>query len=251
MPKVYGYLRVSHKDQSDNTFDTQSRVIEDRFRRLVEDEPDMTWGEMFMDKAVSAYRKGFFHRPAAASLNARLQRGDVAIFARSDRGFRNLLDMLKTVEHWKSRGVRFIFCDLPAEPGTPMGDMFMAMLGAFAQWDSSVKSERIKAGIATRRAKGVPLGRKPHGFNRAWSYTKGHKVQFMLPETEKVGRKIVELRDSGMGFVRISDEVEDIVARLECRKSHRGIRSRYKFSKEACQGLYERFCGQKIDSPIS
>lgn len=241
MPKAYGYLRVSHRDQSDNTFGTQRSAIDERFNRIKAERPDMEWGEAIADKAVSAYRKGFFQRPGAARLNGLLKKGDVVIFSRVDRAFRNLMDMWKTVEHWKSRGVEFIFCDLPLQPGTPFGDMFLSNMGAYAQLDSALKSERVKAGLRTKKEQGYTHGICPKGFQRVWSTTQKMDILVEDLEARRMYEFMIPLREKGMGFYRISDEVEDWLAKRENRKSRRGLRSKYRFSTRNCELIFRRF----------
>lgn len=240
MPKVYGYLRVSHKDQSDNTFDTQTREIKARFKRISEDEPDCVWGETIIDKAVSAYKNPFFKRPGGARLNAMLKKGDIVVFSRVDRAFRNLLDLWRTVEHWKSRGVRFIFCDMPFDTSTAMGEAFLSFLGTFAQLDSAMKSERIKAGLRSKKEKGHVFGTTPKGFRKVYSMAMKHHLFIEELEARRIYNFMVPLRESGMGFARISDELEDWLAGRENRKSHRGTRSRYEYPKHIIEELYRR-----------
>ena len=44
---------------------------------------------------------------------------------------------------------------------TPAGRMMATVLGSVAQYETEVRAERIHAGLAVAREKGVKLGRKP------------------------------------------------------------------------------------------
>jgi hypothetical protein len=125
----------------------------------------------------------------------------------------------------------------------------MSALGAFAELDSAMKSENVKAGIATLRQKGAPIGRVPAGFKRrrVRSLENG-RVQIPCKGTEDVARKIAECREKGMGFDSISDEIEDYVAARDGRKSYRGIRSRYEWSIDKCRSLHRRLEEGVFDS---
>ena len=242
MPKVYGYLRVSHKDQADsgNSIETQRKIVEDKFAELKRQDSGLEWGQHFCDPAVSAYKKNFFTRPEGCKLNGVLKRGDVIIFSRVDRAFRNLGDLVRTVETWQKHGIRFVFCDYAIDPETPLGKAFLAMMGIFAQLDSDMKSERIKAGIATKKRLGHVIGSKaPTGFKRYYSPSLKHDVYVEKSEFEILFNEIARLRESGMGFIAISDEIEDFMAARQKRKSYRGTRSRYEYTKSGCRRIYE------------
>jgi DNA invertase Pin-like site-specific DNA recombinase len=61
------------------------------------------------------------------------------------------------------------------------------MLGVFAEFERSMIRQRVNAGLARARAKGVKLGRRP-----------------VAPAIE---RRIRELRSGGMGILKIGREV--------------------------------------------
>ena len=70
---------------------------------------------------------------------------------------------------------------------TPSGKAMFQMMGVFAEFERSMISERVKAGLARTKAKGTKLGRPT-----------------VSPDTE--GR-IRELRSKGMGILRIGSEL--------------------------------------------
>ena len=48
-------------------------------------------------------------------------------------------------------GVTMHVTDMPWDPSTASGRAMMAMLVVFAEWESGIKSERIKAAFAIKR----------------------------------------------------------------------------------------------------
>jgi DNA invertase Pin-like site-specific DNA recombinase len=45
-------------------------------------------------------------------------------------------------------------------------ELLLAMFGTFAKWESQRRSDRIRAGLAKRRAEGKPVGRQPGASDR-------------------------------------------------------------------------------------
>jgi DNA invertase Pin-like site-specific DNA recombinase len=70
---------------------------------------------------------------------------------------------------------------------TPSGRAMFQMCGVFAEFERSMIQERVKAGLARRKAKGLRIGRKPVSSN-----------------TED---RIRELRATGMGIIKIARQV--------------------------------------------
>jgi DNA invertase Pin-like site-specific DNA recombinase len=156
MAKVYGYMRVSHDDsaQSGLGLKAQRQQILNWYRML-RSQPkhrgNMEWGKLVIDKAVSAYSKKFITRPAGRWLHEQLQTGDHIIFARLDRGFRNLRDCLAMMEVWRDKGVIVHFCDIQVDSGTAIGKLVINIMGTISEWYSATISERTKEALAQRK----------------------------------------------------------------------------------------------------
>ncbi len=89
---------------------------------------------------------------------ARRRFGAVAVWA-IDRMGRSTLDVLKAAEAFERRGVELLIVKQKVDTTTPLGKMLFTILAAFAQMERELISERTKAGMAARRAAGLPLGR--------------------------------------------------------------------------------------------
>ena len=240
MPKAYGYIRVSHEDQAEdgNSLETQRRAVHRRFEDMKEADPTLEFGGFYADPAVSAFKKPFLKRPGAVQLHGLLRKGDVVIFSRVDRAFRNLQDLLHMMDVWDQKGVAYYFCDYTLDSRTSMGRMFLMMLGMIAEIDSHQKSERIKAGLRTKKAQGLAYTSHLRGFKKKYSATLKSDVFIPDHEIEELGALIDKLHKGGLGYRLISDELEDIMATKQGRKSYRGIRSRYQYKFDRCNEIH-------------
>ena len=67
--------------------------------------------------------------------------------------------MLRALEEFNHLRVRFISVQDQVDTASPMGKAMFTILGAMAELESTLISERVKAGMAAARARGKPLGR--------------------------------------------------------------------------------------------
>lgn len=191
---VYGYARVSHLDAAEKGLGIQAQI--DGIQRwwnwarehkawdchqwgkvgwegVREDGKENDTG-FFVDKAVSAYRKRFIHRPAGGRLDARLQAGDAVVIYRLDRSFRNVADFSTTTDRWIKAGIRLVFINPHLDLSSAMGTMMAHVMAAFAQFESAVKSERIREANAVWRVTGV---KRKNGVAKGWKDLRdGHRA---------------------------------------------------------------------------
>lgn len=123
-----------------------------------------TIGETYSDPAISAYSIPFSQRPAGKRLLESLRPGDDVVIYRLDRGWRNTLDALETIEaiHQKGAFVHFVCERIRTDSGK--GKEWIGLLSSIAQLESQIKSHRIKAAMAACRAKGRPTSDPRYGF---------------------------------------------------------------------------------------
>jgi len=79
-------------------------------------------------------------------------------FDRFARSVRHLLAALEAFDHL---GVRFISVQDQIDTKSPMGRAMFTIIGAMAELESSLISERVRAGMAAARARGTHVGRPP------------------------------------------------------------------------------------------
>jgi len=103
-------------------------------------------------------------RPGLRAALARCRAGGVDIFAAvsTDRIARSVKNLLDLVDELEALGVKLAATREGAiDTTTPQGRAFMQVRAVFAELERRLTGERIKEGLAVRRARGVRLGRKP------------------------------------------------------------------------------------------
>jgi DNA invertase Pin-like site-specific DNA recombinase len=140
--QLVGYVRVSTLDQNEN-------------RQLEGVELDRT----FLDKASGKDVK----RPQLAAMLAFVRDGDTVICHSMDRLGRNLDDLRKLVLDLTHRGIQVQFLKENLTftgEDSPMANLLLSVMGAFAQFERELIRERQKEGIELAKRAGVYKGRK-------------------------------------------------------------------------------------------
>ena len=159
--KLYGYIRVSTKEQN-----------EDR-QRLAMHEFGIADRELYMDKQSGKD----FARPAYCQLLTDLKEGDVLVVKSIDRLGRNYEEILA---QWrlitKTKGAAIVVLDMPLLDtrnshdltGTLIADIVLQLLSYVAETERAFIKQRQTEGIAAAKARGVVFGRptmqRPEGY---------------------------------------------------------------------------------------
>src|SRR3989442_386019 len=111
-----------------------------------------------LDVAISGRKEG---RPQLQALMraARHHEFDCVLVWKFDRFARSVAHLLKALEEFQHLGIRFISVQDQVDTESPMGKAMFTIIGAIAELESALISERVKAGMAAARARGKPLGR--------------------------------------------------------------------------------------------
>lgn len=88
-----------------------------------------------------------------------LRKGDVFVVTRLDRVARSVKDLFDIINTLDSKGVKFKATTQDIDTTTPHGKLMLSVLGAVAEFETDLRAERQKEGIANAKAKGVRLGR--------------------------------------------------------------------------------------------
>ena len=166
MPKVYGYIRASTAGQH-LTYDAQKKAILTQVAPMVRgDEAEYEFGGIFEDKAVSGKTK-LFDRAGGLQLYAALQPGDMVVWSKLDRAFRNTLDFCETAKTLTDKDIGFFSCDLKLDSRTPLGKYIYTTLAALAELEREWISTRTKEGMEAEKAKHLPSSDKaPPGWRK-------------------------------------------------------------------------------------
>jgi DNA invertase Pin-like site-specific DNA recombinase len=112
----------------------------------------------YVDHAVSGRQE---RRPQLQALMRAARRHAFAcvLVWKFDRFARSVAHLLRALEEFDYLGIRFISVQDQVDTASPMGKAMFTIIGAMAELESALISERVKAGMAAARTRGKPLGR--------------------------------------------------------------------------------------------
>ncbi|SFR64864.1 recombinase family protein [[Clostridium] aminophilum] len=173
MGNVYGYVRVSTKNQNEDR-----QLISMREMNVPED-------HIFVDKQSGKD----FERPQYKKLLRRVKEDDLIYIKSIDRLGRNyseILDQWKMIT--KEKKVSLYVLDMPILDtrreknllGTFISDLVLALLSYVAENERNLIRQRQAEGIAAAKARGVHFGRRPdplpENFYEVWKLWKMKKI---------------------------------------------------------------------------
>jgi len=138
-----GYVRVSSFDQNP---DRQLEAV--------------SVARTFIDEASGKDTR----RPELDRLLAFVRDGDTVVVHSMDRLARNLDDLRRIVQDLTRHGVRVEFvkeCLTFTGEDSPMANLMLSVMGAFAEFERALLRERQREGIALAKQRGAYRGRKP------------------------------------------------------------------------------------------
>jgi len=103
-------------------------------------------------------------RPQLEELIAFVRDGDTVVVHSMDRLARNLDDLRRLVRTLTAKGVRVEFVKEHLSftgEDSPMSNLLLSVMGAFAEFERSLILERQREGIAAAKQRGVYTGRRP------------------------------------------------------------------------------------------
>lgn len=140
----FGYARVSSTSQS---LDLQIAALNGKACEIIRQE-----------KITGTTTEN--RRELAAILDF-IREGDELWVTRLDRLARSVPDLCAIVAHLEKIGATLHCIEQPIETKTPTGRLMLTILGAFAEFETSLRKERQMEGIAAAKAKGIYA--KPRG----------------------------------------------------------------------------------------
>ncbi|HUL00259.1 MAG TPA: recombinase family protein [Nitrospirota bacterium] len=93
--------------------------------------------------------------------DARKRKIDCIVVWKLDRWARNLKHLINSLSELQELGVSFVSYQENIDLSTPAGKMMFHIIGAMAEFERSLIQERVKAGMAVAKLKGIQIGRKP------------------------------------------------------------------------------------------
>lgn len=102
--------------------------------------------------------------------------------AKVDRWARSVLDLSSTLHELRDLGVEWVAVDqglrISPDRSDPTSKLILDVLGAVAEWEASIISERTRQGLAHRKALGVRLGRPPGSRDKTPRSNKGYLERY-------------------------------------------------------------------------
>ena len=138
----------------------------------------------YVDDGISGRKDS---RPSLDCLmnDAKKKRFDVVAVWRFDRFARSTRHLVTALEEFRHLGIDFVSYRENIDTSSPMGKAMFTIAGAFAELEADLIKERVRAGIAHAKAKGVRVGRPP---------------------AKADARQLQELRDNGLPIRAIAEQ---------------------------------------------
>ena len=111
------------------------------------------------ERIVEEQASGAKDRPQLVALLDSLEAGDTLAVWKFDRLGRSLPDLLDIVTRIEAKAAHLVSLTEKIDTSTSSGRMVFHVMGALAQFERDLISERTKAGLEAARAEGVTLGR--------------------------------------------------------------------------------------------
>ncbi len=196
---VYGYLRVSTLTQAREGESLEAQrlqVISYALSKGLE----LPETNLYVEAGVSGGSE-FETRPEGSRLFQALAAGDMVVFPKLDRAFRNTRNALNVLHELKGRGVSVHFIDLGGDvTGNGVGAIVFTILSAFATFERERIAARIREVKQLKKAQGKFTGGK-----RAFGYDIVDGVKVIREDEQAVIREMLAMRKAGATYKRISE----------------------------------------------
>lgn len=174
MGELVGYARVSSRSQS----------LDIQIAALIS--AGVSKEHLYTEKLSGRSRDG---RAALEDMLSRgIRRGDTVVCTRLDRLARSTRDLLQIAQMLENKCVGLRVIEQPVDTTTAAGKLFFTILGAFGEFEASIRAERQREGIDA-------------ALNREVSPFQGR------PATID-GNRIAELRAAGVSPTRIARDLQ-------------------------------------------
>lgn len=201
--RVAGYIRVSSRDQIENSsLDAQRRAIVEYCARQGWPPP-----EVFAEEGRSAFTEELARRPAFAALVAAVEarRFAVVVVLDLDRFARSTLTALVAKARLERAGCAIVSLNQGVDFSTPDGGLLFTINSGFAEYFSEQLSRKVLAGIAEKRRRGEHVGGLPFGARRVAgqleidpAYAATLRLIYTLAATQSDGRVAQTLNERGI-----------------------------------------------------
>ena len=199
--RAFGYVRVSTEEQAEEGISL--RAQRGRIKAYAK-AMGLRLVRTYADEGISGRT---LERPGLQDLLERVQgrEGETIIVYRLSRLSRSTRDLLFLVEDAFIKGnTRLVSVNEHIDTETAMGRLFLTIMGALAQMERELISERTKAVLSFKQERGETLGAPPFGYRIG----KENKLVPVAREI-KVVRRILKWRKEKLSYQAIADRLND------------------------------------------
>lgn len=196
---IFGYVRVSTITQA-----REGESLEAQRRQVISYAAskglELPVENVYVEAGVSGGTE-FQDRPEGAKLFNLVQSGDMVIFPKLDRAFRNTRNALNVLHELKGKGVQVHFIDLGGDvTGNGVGAIVFTILSAFATFERERIAARIREVKQLKKSQG-----KFTGGRRAFGYEIVDSVKVPREDEQAVIREMQQMRSGGAGYREIAE----------------------------------------------
>jgi DNA invertase Pin-like site-specific DNA recombinase len=196
---TYGYVRVSTLVQA-----KEGDSLEAQKRQIISYASSKGYfleeHNIFIEKGVSG-GVGFEERPEGFKLYELMTKGDILIFPKLDRAFRNTRNALNVLYDLKEKNVSVHFIDLGGDvTGNGIGAIIFTILSAFATFEKERIGTRIREVKQMKKLEGKFVGgRKPFGFKIV------DGIKQIKEEDQVIIKTMRKMRANGSSYRKLSE----------------------------------------------
>lgn len=194
MQQAIGYIRVSTQGQADEGVSLETQAAKIRAWCIANDYELLA---MFEDAGVSG--SSMNNRDGLHSAMKAAGKGMALVCYSISRLARSTADMLHIAGQLEQRGVDLVSLTERIDTTSAAGRMVFRMLAVLAEFERDLVSERTRAALAHKKARGEKYAPVPFGFEEI----EGRLVE--VRKEAKVVSHIIHMRDSGASFKAIAD----------------------------------------------
>ena len=189
------YVRVSREEQLDNwSIAAQTREASEYCRQK-------NWEllKIYTEEGISAHSDSIIKRPQFRKLLDDCKKGnfDIVVVHSIDRWSRNLGVTLESFKQLAENRVSFASISENIDYSTPEGRLFIAMLGAFAQYFSDNLAKHTRKGMKQRAVSGFSNGDVPFGYRRNEKDSDHVKNVYVVPDEGEAIKQIFQMYANG------------------------------------------------------
>lgn len=202
MPKVAIYSRVSTIDQYEEGYSIEGQL--NSMRKYCQ---ALEW-DVYKEYVDPGFSGGSLNRPAIQQLiaAAKEKRFDTVLVYKLDRLSRSTQDTLYLVKDvFTKHGIAFVSLSEKIDTGSPMGNLFLTLLSAIAEFEREQIKERMHMGKVGRARSGKAMGWATVPFG--YTYDKVSETYQVNDLQAKVVRQIFDDYLAGISITKLVDKL--------------------------------------------